>query len=142
MRASRLLARTLHRLIGRARSLRRSLGEPGEGAHAAAFTPAGKLILVKLRYAPGWRLPGGGRADGETLEQAAVRELREEIGLVSHGTVADSAVAGVLVVRDVHYRPRRWSWEVEAVCEADMAALPRDLSPRTARWLGDITARI
>ena len=32
------------------------------GAHALALTPERKLILVKLRYASGWRLPGGGRA--------------------------------------------------------------------------------
>jgi hypothetical protein len=28
------------------------------GVHALALTPAGKVILVKLRYSPGWRLPG------------------------------------------------------------------------------------
>jgi len=32
------------------------------GAHALALTPERKLILVRLRYAPGWRLPGGGMA--------------------------------------------------------------------------------
>ena len=37
------------------------------GAHAIALTPKRKLILVKLRYAPGWRVPGGGRKDGEYL---------------------------------------------------------------------------
>ena len=31
------------------------------GAHALALTPERRIVLVKLRYAPGWRLPGGGR---------------------------------------------------------------------------------
>jgi ADP-ribose pyrophosphatase YjhB (NUDIX family) len=66
------------------------------------------------------------------LEQAAVRELREEIGMLSCRAVEPSSVAGVVIVRDVRYRPRRWSWEVEAVCEADPSALPsRRLAART-----------
>src|SRR3954469_18756165 len=57
------------------------------GAHALAFTPEGKLILVKLRYASGWRVPGGGRKPGEPADDAVLRELREEIGMTAHGRV-------------------------------------------------------
>ena len=57
------------------------------GAHAIALTTERRLILVKLRYAPGWRMPGGGRAPDEPAEAAALRELREEIGMISHGAV-------------------------------------------------------
>ena len=32
------------------------------GAHAVALTPEGTVVLVRLWYAPGWRLPGGGRS--------------------------------------------------------------------------------
>jgi ADP-ribose pyrophosphatase YjhB (NUDIX family) len=76
------------------------------------------------------------------LEQAAVRELREEIGMLSCRAVEPSSVAGVVIVRDVRYRPRRWSWEVEAVCEADPSALPADVSPRALGWLRAIAAQI
>lgn len=116
------------------------------GAHAVAFTPEGRLLLVKLRYAPGWRVPGGGRSKSEDAVVAALRELREEIGMTSHGEARlardfDEAIdfkrdtASLVVVRDVLYRPRRWSWEVEAVCEADLESLPDDMSPQTMAWL-------
>src|SRR5207237_2568119 len=61
------------------------------GAHALALTPERSLILVKLRYAPGWRLPGGGRDKGEDPVEAGLRELREEIGMTSHGNVKKAA---------------------------------------------------
>lgn len=105
----------------------------GPGAHAVALTAAGHIILVKLRYAPGWRFPGGGRNADEDLESAALRELREEIGMTAHGTVR--VERGLLVVTDVAYRPPRWSWEVEAVCEVPLDQLPTDISPRSRRWL-------
>ena len=89
------------------------------GAHALALTPQDKVVLVRLRYAPGWRLPGGGRGENEDPRDAVLRELREEIGLVSHGEIQLAAeleerpdfkrdLAALLVVRDVRYQPK-WS---------------------------------
>jgi ADP-ribose pyrophosphatase YjhB (NUDIX family) len=123
------------------------------GAHALAFTPEGKAILVRLRYAPGWRLPGGGRAEDEDPREAVLRELREEIGMVSHGEVRLAAeledaadhkrdLAALLIVRDVCYQPRRWSWEVEAILETRVDDLPAGLSPRAARWLEALKGKI
>ena len=58
------------------------------GAHGLALTPEGSVVLVKLRYAPGWRLPGGGRRPhGGSARRPVLRELREEIGMISHGAV-------------------------------------------------------
>lgn len=122
------------------------------GAHALAFTPNNKVVLVKLRYAQGWRLPGGGRKADENPRDAALRELREEIGLVSHGEVQLACeleqtpdfkrdLVSLLIVRDVIYRPH-WSWEVQAVMEAELHRLPIDLAPHAARWLEILKAQL
>lgn len=119
------------------------------GAHALALTPERKVVLVKLRYAPGWRLPGGGRSENEDPRDAVLRELREEIGLVSHGRIRlaceleeDSDfkhdLASLLIVEDVVYRPRKWSWEVEAVTETGIERLPDRMSPRALRWIAAV----
>ncbi len=49
-----------------------------------------ELLLVFDRYRHRWELPGGGIDPGETPQQAAVRELREESGY----EVADLIFAG------------------------------------------------
>jgi 8-oxo-dGTP pyrophosphatase MutT (NUDIX family) len=116
------------------------------GAHALAFTPDRKVILVKLRYAPGWRAPGGGRSEDEDPKHAVLRELREEIGMIAHGRVRLACeleekvhfkqdLASLLIVEDVRYRPRKWSLEVEQVGEFALDELPPDTAPPTLRWI-------
>jgi len=123
------------------------------GAHALALTPERKVILVKLRYAPGWRLPGGGRSEHEHPREAVLRELREEIGMTSHGAVRPAAeldesvdhkrdLSALFVVEDVTYRPPRWSWEVERVMEAPLDHLPPHLSRPAERWIDAVRDRL
>jgi 8-oxo-dGTP diphosphatase len=60
---------------------------------AAVITHDGKLLLVKRRVKEGtlsWQFPAGAIEEGESASQAAVREAKEETGLV----VTDSKVLG------------------------------------------------
>jgi 8-oxo-dGTP pyrophosphatase MutT (NUDIX family) len=122
------------------------------GAHALALTSERKAILVKLRYARGWRLPGGGRAPDEDPSDAVLRELREEIGMTSHGAVRIAAeleqpvnfkrdLASLLIVEDVRYAPR-WSWEVERIIEAPLDQLPDDIAPIAREWIAAVRDRL
>lgn len=119
------------------------------GAHGVALTREGRIVLVRLWYAPGWRLPGGGRAPDEPAVEAALRELREEIGMTAFGEAALACeleesidykrdLSSLVVVRDVEYFPKRWSWEVERVADFPLDRLPEDLSPQTRRWIATV----
>lgn len=51
------------------------------GVRAIPIAPDGRLLLLRHTYVRGWYFPGGGLSSGETIEQGAIRELHEEVGL-------------------------------------------------------------
>ena len=50
------------------------------GARVMLFNEGGEICLIKHGYVAGWQLPGGGVDAGETIGDAAIRELAEEAG--------------------------------------------------------------
>jgi 8-oxo-dGTP pyrophosphatase MutT (NUDIX family) len=151
MRLPRPLIRIVFTFLQALRRLLWLVTGPGrDGVHAVPLTPSGTVVLVRLTYARGWRLPGGGRKRGETPIEGMLRELREEIGLVAHGAIErlDDVRSGrpgdrsaLFLVRDVAYRPRQ-SLEVEEVGEFDPAALPEDAASSTRETLEAVAGRI
>jgi 8-oxo-dGTP diphosphatase len=67
--------------------------DPAQPIAAAIIVRDGKVLLVRRRVKEGtlsWQFPAGAIEAGETPAQAAVRETREETGLI----VAESAILG------------------------------------------------
>ena len=58
------------------------------GVRVVAFDFSGAVMLVKHTYTEGWILPGGGVEKGEQLISAAIREIREEAGLIAEGPLS------------------------------------------------------
>lgn len=144
------IGKLLHAAVFLFQTIRRSIWfftrPEAIGVHGIALTAGGKIVLVKLSYADGWRLPGGGMKPGEDSPAAMLRELREEIGLIDYGAievVADFAhrpdhrrgKGTLFIVRGAVYQPQ-WSLEVERVAEF----LPDELPDTTAQPTRDLLA--
>ena len=125
---------------------------PTLGVHGIPLTPDGKVVLVTLRYAQGWRLPGGGRKSDEDPRVAILRELKEEIGLIAHRSiepvcdllrrpVSRHGEDTLFVIRGVQYRPS-WSLEVKEVAEFSLGALPGGTAAVTHKLLGLAKAQL
>lgn len=121
------------------------------GVRGLPITPEGRVVLVRHSYIGGWYPPGGGRGPDEDPAEAMVREMREEIGMTSHGEVSrlgeyehisdfNRDTISFFIVRDVVFEPKL-SLEIEAVGAFAPDALPADVSPATARriaeWRGE-----
>lgn len=108
-----------------------------------------EVLLVRHGYAPGWLLPGGGVERGESLAQAALRELREEAGIVAdeeprlHGIfLNDAQFRGDHVACFVLRRFREGAFSPNTeIAEArffPVGNLPEGTTPGTRRRISEI----
>lgn len=117
------------------------------GVTGAVLDDAGRVLLVRHRYMPGWQLPGGGVDRGEPPALAVLRELREEVGLRGGeaaflGLYTRSAGWATNVIAlyrvtgaTVNFRP---SLEILETCFVDPASPPLGCSAATLRRLAEL----
>lgn len=121
------------------------------GVRGVVIDEAGRVLLVRHTYLPGWYLPGGGVDPGETAAAAVVREIAEETAVAVVGPprlvglylnrrtsrrdhvalwVFDAPVSGAVP------RPRRF--EIAEVGFFARDALPEETTAATRRRLAEV----
>ena len=120
------------------------------GVRCAAFNDSQGICLIRHTYVAGWSLPGGGVEPGETIYQAAERELREETELILgqpaelFGFYANAKAGGrdhvaLLICRDWYQRqPKQPDLEIAEAAFFPLDALPETTTASTRARLSEI----
>ena len=117
------------------------------GAAAVIFNDKNEVLLVKQSYGRfNWELPGGGAEIGESITETAIREVREETGLV----VVAKRICGIYfdVEADFHHfvfecraldanAEFQFDAEVTECAYWPLTALPRPISDFTIQRIED-----
>jgi 8-oxo-dGTP pyrophosphatase MutT (NUDIX family) len=119
------------------------------GVNAIVDDEQGRVILVRQTYMQGLHLPGGGVSAGEPPAQAIMRELKEEIGLLSSAppefiglyTRQFGFVTNVVALYRVKnakfdFKP---NFEIREIAHVDPKNPPDEVRPGTRRRLAELT---
>ncbi len=112
------------------------------GVRLLACDAGGRVFLVRHSYLPGYHLPGGGVTPGETCQQAAIREGREEggleltsppdlFGVYLNRMLAERDHVVLFVARGASAAARPRGLETLEAGFFDPAALPESTTPAT-----------
>lgn len=140
--------RVMRRITLAANRLRRTMTL---GVRIAVRSDDGGILLVRHSYMPGWYLPGGAVDPGETLAEAAERELLEETGaralapprlfsmyLNARQSPRDHVALFCLEEARLAETPPR-GLEIRETGVFPLDALPQDTTPATRRRIAEIT---
>jgi 8-oxo-dGTP pyrophosphatase MutT (NUDIX family) len=120
------------------------------GVRGLVRDEAGRVLLVRHSYVPGWYLPGGGVERSETPLAALTRELDEEVGVLLRarprlmGLYANfrefksDHVALFAVEPEQYERVPRRSLEIAEAEFFAFDALPRETTPSTRQRIAEI----
>lgn len=111
---------------------------PRQAARAILRDRLGRVLLIRfvLPHMTFWATPGGGVEAGETLHEAALRELREELGIdvdllgPVHTAVGIFEFQGVLIENTDHFFTGHW----DGTPQLKGASLAESASLTDARW--------
>ena len=109
-----------------------------------------KVLLIRHTYVPGWQFPGGGVGPGETVHDAAAREVLEETGHritapmelvdIFHNTspVTNRDHVAFYVARSfVKEYERKKDHEIAEVGWFDRKSLPQGVTPATSQRIDE-----
>lgn len=117
------------------------------GVRVLVLRGTDEVLLVRHAYRQGWFLPGGGVERGETLQDAAIRELREEAGVAIAEVTLVGVYSNLTRVQNDHVVLFSATFEGDVgdhdheIAEAaffPLSALPEDLHRTTARRLEEL----
>ena len=119
------------------------------GARVVVIDDQERVLLVRPTYVNGWTLPGGGVDKGETLREAAIRELKEEAAvepleeLAFHGMFSNEAMfpgdhVACFVLRKFRQEVFKPNLEIGAVKFFDFRSLPVDVKPGSLRRIKEV----
>ncbi|CAM2956657.1 MutT/nudix family protein [Legionella steigerwaltii] len=117
------------------------------GSRAIILNHDNRILLVKHTYQPHWYLPGGGVKKGESVKEALLRELKEEVGIIPaeephlfgiyfHTYLGVNDYPVIFIIKNFT-SVEAYSHEIEQMAWYEYDNLPEMVSPGTKRRLAE-----